>query len=173
MANIVLIGYRGCGKTTVGRLLADSLDRAFVDTDELVSHQAGCSIATIFERDGEAEFRRLEADAIRMATGRPNRIISVGGGAVESGENRKLLRKSGTVVWLEAPVDVLWRRIQADPKSATSRPNLAGGGIDEIQTILARRTPLYAETAHVVVRSGGRTPRQVMSDIEDWLAAQG
>ncbi|HRX86410.1 MAG TPA: shikimate kinase AroL [Phycisphaerae bacterium] len=171
--NVVLIGYRGSGKTTVGRLLAEELDAAFIDTDELIAHMAGQTIAEIFAAEGERGFRERESNAIRMATAKPNRVISVGGGAVESADNRKRLRGYGTVVWLEAPASILWKRIQADPASGAQRPNLASGGLAEVEEVLARRVPLYAETAHLVVRVGDGTPRRVMSDIQEWLAAQG
>lgn len=169
--NVVLIGYRGSGKSTVGKMLAEAQGCGFVDTDELIAHLAGCNIAVIFEREGEGGFREREAAAIKLATSKANRVISVGGGAVESAENGKLLRAYGTVVWLEAPVEVLWQRIQVDPATDVSRPDLAGGGLEEVRRVLARRVPLYAETSHVVVRVGSRTPREVVSDIEAWLAA--
>jgi shikimate kinase len=91
---------------------------------------------------------------------------------VERADNRTLLRGYGMVVWLEAPADALWQRIQADPATDASRPDLAGGGLEEVRRVLARRAPMYAETSHVVVRVGSRTPREVVSDIEAWLAAQ-
>ena len=171
--NVVLIGYRGSGKTTVGRLLAEDLDLGFVDTDELITHLAGKSIAELFAEEGEPAFRVREADAIKLAISKPDRVISVGGGAVESRENCTRLRGYGTVVWLEAPADVLWTRIQADPATGQQRPNLTGGGLEEVQTVLARRAPLYAQAAHFVVRVSDGTPRRVMSDIQEWLAAQG
>lgn len=171
--NIVLIGYRGSGKTTVGKLLAEEEDAGYIDTDELIVHMAGRSIAEIFAAEGEAGFRTREAAALKLAMAKPNRVISVGGGAIESKDNRNRMRGYGTVVWLEAPPEVLWERIQADPASAGQRPNLTSGGLEEVREVLARRAPLYAEAAHIVVRAGGRTPRQVMSDIQEWLAAQG
>ncbi|MCB9850409.1 MAG: shikimate kinase [Phycisphaerales bacterium] len=171
--NLVLIGYRGSGKTTVGRMLADERDCAFVDTDELIAHRAGKSIADIFADDGEPVFRKQETDAIKLATSQSGRVISVGGGAIESEKNRKTLRSYGTVVWLEAPAAILWQRISGDVATASQRPDLAGGGLQEVEAVLARRAAWYAETAHFVVRVSDRTPRQVMSDIEEWLALQG
>jgi shikimate kinase len=168
--NLVLIGYRGSGKTTVGRLMAADHEAGFIDTDELIVHQAGQSIAEVFADEGELGFRKREAEAIRLATAGKERVISVGGGAVESAANRKALRGYGTVVWLEAPAEVLWRRIREDANSVKQRPDLAGGGLDEVREVLARRAPLYAETAHCVVRVADRTPRQVVADIEQWLA---
>ncbi len=168
---IVLIGYRGSGKTTVGRLLAQRLDRAFIDTDELIVHFAGRSIRDIFDGEGEGGFRGRERQAVQMATAAPGRVISVGGGAVESQGNRRRFRNYGTVVWREAPPDTLWNRIQLDAETGSNRPNLTSGGLAEVREVLARRNPLYAETAHVVVRVTDRTPDQVVEDIEAWLAA--
>jgi len=170
--NLVLIGFRGSGKTTVGRLLAEAAECAFIDTDALVVHLAGRDIATIFAEEGEAGFRRREAEAIRIATAKPDRVISVGGGAVEDESNRNQLRAYGTVVWLEAPPEILWQRIQSDPSTRTSRPNLGCGGLEEVRTLLSHRARQYAQAAHFVVRVSDRTPKQVMSDIQEWLSAQ-
>ena len=170
--SVVLIGYRGSGKTTVGRLLADRRDAAFIDTDEMIVQFAGRSIAEIFEVEGEAGFRRREEQAIRMSTAQQGRIISVGGGAVDSEKNRRLLRDYGTVVWLEAPPETLWARMQDDRTTGDSRPDLGGGGLEEIREVLARRTPLYASTSHVAMHVATLTPKQVVSDIEAWLAAE-
>ena len=168
--NLVLIGYRGSGKTTVGRILAERRDLGFIDTDELITHLAGQDIAAVFAAEGEAGFRRREADAIKAATSKGNRVVSVGGGAVESDANCKRLRRWGTVVWLEAPPETLWKRIAEDPASSANRPDLAGGGQDEVREILERRAPLYASTAHFVVRTEGRSSQQVADDVESWLS---
>ena len=150
--NVVLIGYRASGKTSVGRLLADRLGTEFVDTDEIIAHQAGCSIAEIFATEGEEGFRARERAVIGSAVARPGKVISVGGGAVESADNRKRLRDYGKVIWLQAPADVLWRWMQEDADTAKNRPNLTQGGLAEVEEVQARREPLYAETAHVVIQ---------------------
>ena len=170
--NVVLIGYRGCGKTTVGRMLANRNDAGFVDTDELIVHQTGASIADIFANQGEPHFRKLEEAAIKMATKSVGRVISVGGGAVESKTNRSTLRGYGTVVWLQADVQTLWNRISSDAQSHGQRPNLAGGGLEEVEQVLNRRTPLYAELAHVAIATTNRHPNAIAEDIEAWLALQ-
>ncbi len=167
---IVLIGYRGSGKTRVGRIVAEQRDEQFVDIDELIVHFAGRDIATIFSEEGEHGFRNRERKCIEMSTAVPNRVISAGGGAVESPDTRELLRNYGTVVWLSAPADVLWSRISSDPASVINRPNLAGGGLSEVVEILEKRTPLYAQTSHVTV-DASRSPNDVARDINDLLAA--
>ncbi len=170
---VVLIGYRGSGKTTIGRMLADSRGDAFIDTDEMIAHFAGCSIADIFAGEGEGGFREREGKAIAMATAGSGRVISVGGGAIESAENRRVLRDYGTVVWLSAPAEVLWKRISSDKGTAETRPDLAQGGFEEVVEILQRRSELYAKTAHVAVDVSKSSPRQVVKDIELLLSVMG
>jgi shikimate kinase len=169
--SVVLIGYRGSGKSTVGRLLAARRGAAFVDTDEMIVESAGRSIREIFAASGEADFRKQETWAIELAVAEPGRVISVGGGAVEAEKNRRLLREYGVVVWLDAPAATLWRRIDNDPATASGRPDLGGGGEDEVRAVLARRNPLYAATAdhRILVISG--SPDNVVNDIELRLAA--
>lgn len=147
--NLVLIGYRGSGKTSVARRLADTLKCQMIDTDELIADEAGMSIADIFERENESGFRAREREAVKAATAIVDRIISVGGGAVESPENRRLLGDYGTVVWLDADPDTLWRRIRGDAQSASNRPDLTGGGLAEVESVVVRRRGLYESLADI------------------------
>ncbi len=167
--NVVLIGYRGSGKTTVGRMLAERYDVSFVDTDELVVHKAGESIAEIFATGGERAFRKLEEAAIKLATKAKSRIISVGGGAIESIANQKALRKFGTIVWLQADAESIWHRISNDKVSQNQRPNLTVGGINEVRSVLERRSPIYAELSQIAVATSGRPPTEVAEDVAAWL----
>jgi shikimate kinase len=144
--SVALIGYRGSGKTTVGKRLADQLWHKFVDTDELVVRKAGKDIRTIFEERGEAGFRELEAQAVAEACELQDHVIALGGGAVLREQNRKLIKDAGLkVVYLRCEVPELVRRIEADPTTASSRPGLTphGGGIEEVRQILAEREPIY------------------------------
>lgn len=160
--NVVLLGYRGSGKSCVARLVAERLGWAFVDTDELIEQHAGCTICEIFEQRGEAAFRALEAEVIAGLPGAGRRVISVGGGAVLAEENRRRLRATGHCIWLTAPAEELCRRITADPQTASRRPALTtAAGKDEVQQLLAVRAPLYAATAHDSVDTSGRSPEQV------------
>jgi shikimate kinase len=141
-----LIGYRGCGKTTVGKRLADSLWQKFVDTDDLVVKKAGRSIKQIFEEQGEAAFRDLEAQAVAEVCQLKDHVVSLGGGAVLREENRKAIKEAGLkVIYLKCEPAELVRRIQADPTTAATRPPLTGlgGGIEEVTKLLADREPLY------------------------------
>jgi shikimate kinase len=148
--NIVLIGYRGSGKSSIGKRLASNLWMDFVDTDTLIIERAGKSIREIFEAEGEAGFRQREAEVIAEVAGRDNRVIAAGGGAILRSENVAALKKNGKVVWLKATPEVLYQHIQADAQTTATRPNLtAGGGLEEVKTVLEKRTPLYEAAADV------------------------
>ena len=146
--SIILVGYRGSGKTTIGKKLADRLWQTFVDTDDMVAKAAGKTIKQVFEEDGEAKFRELEIAAVRDACATSDHVIALGGGAVTRQENRDAVKQSGhKVVYLRCDPQVLLKRIESDPTTATTRPNLTtmGGGIEEIRTLLAVREPLYRQ----------------------------
>jgi shikimate kinase len=112
---LFLAGFMGSGKSTVGRLVADEMGWAFVDLDEAIEQAHGATIADIFANKGEAEFRRMESEALRdqvrlAERGRP-RIVAMGGGAYASEANRKMLAELATVVWLDAPEELLFARV--------------------------------------------------------------
>lgn len=148
--SIVLIGYRGCGKTSIGRKLADRLWQPFVDTDDLVVKKAGKSIKDIFEQDGEERFRQLEAEVIKEVAKLDEHVIALGGGGATRQENVKALRDAGhKLIYLRCEPPELFRRIQMDPNTGVSRPALTkhGGGIEEIQAVMAEREPAYRAAA--------------------------
>jgi shikimate kinase len=160
--NVVLIGYRGSGKTTVGPLLAERLGWTFVDTDDLIASDAGTSIADIFAAEGEAGFRKREARAIARAGQGKQQVIAVGGGAVTDADNAEQLRSAGTVVWLTAPPEVLWERIKQDEQTASARPDLTTvGGLEEVRTVLAEREAAYEAAADVRIDTAERSPDDV------------
>lgn len=164
--NLILVGYRGSGKTTVGRLAASALGWIFLDTDELVTHAAGRSIAAIFAQDGEPAFRQLESQAIGQAVAGTRRVISVGGGAVLLPANRQQLTAAGVCVWLTAPPEELHRRLAADPRSASQRPALTdAAGLEEVRRVLAIRQPLYQAVAQRVVDTFGRPVEEVVREV--------
>jgi len=143
----VLIGYRGSGKTSIGRRLADRLWQPFVDTDEQIVARAGKTIREIFAQSGEAAFRDLEQQIVQesLSSGE-DRVISLGGGAVLRDANRALIGSGAhKVIYLRCDPAALHQRIHADPDTAANRPNLThlGGGIAEIERLLAEREPLY------------------------------
>ncbi len=167
--NLVLIGYRGCGKTTVGRLVAEIAGLPFVDTDQLITEQAGMSIARLFETEGEQGFRRREAEVIGQVADFGPSIISAGGGAVLSEDNMQRLKTRGHIVWLTCPALVLHERISLDESSAASRPALSDArGIDEVRSILADREPLYRRWADVEFSSHDRPVQSVAEAVCNW-----
>ena len=124
---IFLIGYRGTGKSTVARLLADKLGIEAIDADHELERRAGKTIRRIFTEDGEPRFRELESTLLAEFGQRDDVVIATGGGVVLRPENRAILR-TGRVVWLTAPADVLWRRMCGDESTRERRPDLAQGG---------------------------------------------
>lgn len=143
---IFLVGFMAAGKSCVGRALARLSGRPFVDTDRLVSALARRSVAQVFAAEGEAGFRRREAAALARAARVRGAVVSVGGGAVTRAENVRLMRRAGTVVWLQAGWKTLARRV--GPGGAQARPLWTRG-----RALLAERRPLYARAAHLRVRS--------------------
>ena len=169
---IVLIGFRGCGKSTVGPELSELVGGGFVDTDELISRHVGLSIATIFEREGESGFRRHEREAISRAIAEEPAVLSVGGGAVLHPQNVLALRAAGKLAWLTAPPEVLWARIQSDPATCESRPDLTAlTGLDEVRYLLIERESHYRKAADLAVETADRSPHDIALEIVDRLAA--
>tara|TARA_R110002096_G_scaffold24760_20_gene78022 strand:+ start:4034 stop:4567 length:534 start_codon:yes stop_codon:yes gene_type:complete len=148
--NIILIGFMGTGKSTVGQKIADSLDFEFVDTDSLVVEMAGKPITQIFEEQGEPAFRDLETKALEQAADGQHRVISTGGGIILRSENRALLHGHGFCVWLRAKPETVYERTCAN----NERPLLQGESPrDTIERLLAERDSLYRQTAHFNVRT--------------------
>src|SRR5438105_407154 len=128
---LCLIGYRGSGKTTTGRLLAGRLSLTFVDTDEWIVRQAGKTIKEIFEQSGEQAFRDIETRVVREVCQLDDVVISFGGGALDREENREAVKDAGRkLIYLRCAPAELLRRIRNDPQTAAARPNLTslGGG---------------------------------------------
>jgi shikimate kinase len=152
--NIVLIGFMGCGKSTVGRELHQRLGYPLVDMDQLIEERAGKPITAIFADEGEAAFREMEADVLRelARSKETRRIISTGGGVVGTAENRGLLKNLGYVVWLDAPLPVIMERTG----KSRGRPLLhTGNPAAKIQALLEIREPLYQQTAHLKLDTAG------------------
>ena len=163
---ITLIGYRGCGKSTVGPLVAARLGWECVDSDDVIEAQAGRSISDIFAADGEAEFRRLEAQVLQQLTTRASLVIAAGGGAILAEENRSVLKAAGPVIWLEASVGTLAARIRGDQSSAARRPSLTGKSVEqEVEEVLAARHDLYAAAAGHRICVDEATPEEIAATV--------
>jgi shikimate kinase len=166
--SIVLTGYRGSGKTTLGRLLADRLNRPFIDCDELIVRRAGKSIREIFASDGEAAFRALESQVVGEVAGLHDHVIALGGGALGSDKNRRaILEARHDVIFLRCDSTELLRRINADVTTSDNRPSLTGlgGGLAEIETLLARREPIYRAAMTLELDVTHLTPQQAVEQI--------
>lgn len=146
--NITLIGYRGSGKSSIGKRLAAHLWFDFVDTDTLLTERAGKTIRDLFEAEGEQGFRERESTIIREVAVRDKLVIAAGGGAILRPENVAALKSNGKIIWLRASAETLHARIQADTATTDNRPNLtAAGGLEEVRTLLEQRNPLYQAAA--------------------------
>jgi shikimate kinase len=162
---IFLIGARGTGKSTVGRALAARIGWAFVDADEHLEAAAGRTIADIFKVEGEPGFRDREAATLAELAERTRFVIATGGGVVLRAENRVKLR-SGFTVWLQASPEAAFARLQADPTTASRRPNLTStGGIEEIRNLMAARESLYRQAADFTLDTALLSPEAAVDAI--------
>jgi len=160
---IALIGLMGAGKSAVARVLGERLGVSVADLDGMIEAVEGCSVAELFERAGEAWFRRRESELLAEAIRSGVQVVACGGGVVLDAERRRLLRERCRVVWLEASPETAAGRLEAvDGHAASVRPLLAGQPARErLAQLLAERAPLYAEAAHARVATDGRSPEQV------------
>ena len=162
---VVLVGFMGSGKSSVGRELSRRFGAPFVDMDERIESAAGSPIRDLFAREGEPAFREREKAALRDALSVKGCVIATGGGAFSEEENRVLLRSYAPVVYLEAAVETILERLAGD----LGRPLLRGGGREEVvRELLSRRVPGY-RTADVTVRTDGRTVEEVAGQVADWI----
>lgn len=156
--HVILLGFMGSGKTTVGRLIAERMGLPFVDTDRCVGELAGMTIPEIFDRAGEETFRSYETRALRHALDGPPSIIATGGGIVTREENWPLMTSRGVTVWLRVGFDTLRRRL-ADSKD---RPLLSGDTTwERTRRLYLQREPLYRRAAAWV---DGEQPAEVVAD---------
>ena len=165
--NIALIGYRGSGKTTIGKLLANRLWMDFVDTDALIAARAGKTIREIFDAGGEVAFRDLESAVIADVLTKDNQVVALGGGAILRPENLQRIKAAARVIYLQADAATLHARILADPATAQTRPSLtvAGGSLEEVQTLLAQRDPHYRAAADATLEVNRLTPQDAATYI--------
>lgn len=174
--NIALVGFMGCGKTSVGRCLAARTGYDFVDTDDLVAEKAGKPVAEIFSAEGEGAFRVMEREVLQGLVGRKRMILSTGGGLILEPVNREALRRMGIVAWLDADPDLLFERASRSgrrPLLQTDTPK------ESFHQLLESRIAIYSDTsdfrvdstaldhtqtAEAILESLGRHPRRFAFD---------
>ena len=172
--NLILIGYRATGKTTLAKLLAERLGWQWIDADVEIERRAGKSIARMFTEDGEPAFRDLEAQVIADLCRQDRLVLAAGGGAPLREGSRRVMRECNRVVWLTALPETILRRMTGDATTAARRPSLTEKDpLEEIVHLLARREPVYRETAHWTVDTQGKTPEQLTDEILAMMQEEG
>ena len=163
MKNVVLMGFMGAGKTTIGRKLAKALECEFIDTDERIEIEQKRKISDIFAEDGEETFRDMETNLLKHLQDREEGfVLSIGGGMPVREENRTLLRNLGTVVYLKTSKAEIIRRVSGDK----NRPLLQGGDLDEkVTNLMKAREQIYKDTAHKEVVTDGKNLQKVVNEI--------
>ncbi|MBX6420311.1 MAG: shikimate kinase AroK [Nevskia sp.] len=164
--NVFLVGPMGAGKTTIGRRLAELRGLPFVDSDHEIEARTGADIALIFDKEGEAGFRRRERQVIEELTRRHGLVLATGGGAVLDPDNRRALAARGYVVYLYASVEQQLARTER----SDNRPLLQNGDRREtLEKLFRIRDPLYREIADLVLPTDGRNARALAREIEEHL----
>lgn len=166
---IFLVGLSGSGKSTAGRLLSRRLQLPFIDLDTEIERRAGRSIETIFAEQGEPAFRQLESELIAEIAGRETAVVATGGGAPTDPQSRAVMRRSGSVVWLDAASPQLAERLD---KQGVARPLLPGDPLDNLERLRAERQSAYADCGPRV-DTGNKTPAEVVDAIVRSLATAG
>lgn len=164
--HLYLTGYRGTGKSSVATIIAKSLRALVIDLDQMIEANAGKSIREIFEQGGESLFRKLESEALQTVADAPPAVVSLGGGAILSQENRRRICQSGICFWLDADADTIAERIGGDQTTADRRPSLTTlGELDEIRELLSQRRALYESVANHRIDTTGKSIETVADEI--------
>ena len=164
MKTIVLMGFMGAGKSTIGKSLAKTMNCEFIDTDAYIEKEQGRKISEIFEKDGEVVFRDMETDLLKRLQERTDGfVLSLGGGMPVREENRKLLRNLGCVVYLKTSKEEILRRVSGD----RNRPLLQGGALeDKVTALMNAREGIYMETSHEEVVTDGKSVEDLVTEIQ-------
>ena len=162
-SNLILIGFMGSGKSTVGKILAEKLEMKFLDTDLEIEKEQGRSVQDIFSEKGEEYFRKLENEMSKKLSTENNTIISTGGGIILNKENIEYLKKDGVVFFLDVAKKTLYRRLV----SSKGRPLLEGDELwSKINNVLGERLERYRSSADFIVKVGNEIPYETMEDIK-------
>ncbi len=168
--NLVLIGYRGAGKSVLSNRLAEKLGWPVHHMDEMLVERFGCAIPEFVEKNGWDAFRDEEQKLTEELTHQENAVIDCGGGVIVRDANIEALRKTGFVVWLQAPVEVIAQRIAGD----ANRPSLTGKGTaaDEVRDVLSQREALYQKASHATLDTNACSIEQCVETIYEQFVAQ-
>mgnify|MGYP002885401145 CR=1 FL=1 len=150
--NIILVGYRAAGKSTIGKELATKLNFNFYDVDRFIEPRiTPKTLSEFYLEVGEEGFRPLETEIVLDLCNRPQSVISLGAGSLMRKKNQQAAKKNAQIIYIKVPAKDLWSRIQLDPNSKKTRPNLAGGGFKEVETMLKIREPDYLSCSNLIV----------------------
>lgn len=166
LSTIYIIGFRGCGKTTIGYILSKKLKYKFKDTDELIQKNYNTTISNLVNTEGWEKFRKIESEILRN-TAEKNTIVSTGGGIILNKNNITFMRKKGVVFYLFATVEILKMRLLKDfKKNLDQRPNLTNYKSidDEIDQVLKNRLNVYKKTAHFTINAN-QSPKKIVQQI--------
>lgn len=159
--SFVLIGLPGVGKTTIGKLLSNTLDCPFVDTDDLIEQKMNCSISEIFAKYGEEYFRQIETSVIKDLSANVSQIVAIGGGAFQKEENRQSLQQLGKIVYLKASPDGVFERLKED----SSRPLLqCSSPFEKIKELYHKRKDAF-ELADMIIDTTDLSVQEVLEKI--------
>ena len=162
MKGIILIGFMGAGKTTVGRLLSQKTGMDHIDFDDKIVEEIGMSIQEYFDLHGEDAFRERETAVLKRYLDH-NQVVSTGGGIVMRPENRELLKQMAPVVYLKTKPESFISRLKQD--HTTVRPLVVSKSAEEIQEVFEPRIPFYEESASIIIETDNRTPEAIVKEI--------
>ncbi len=167
--NIYLIGFRGSGKTTLGKILAKELNMNFIDIDKLIEEKENKKISEIFKEKGEEYFRKIEHLTLKEITKQDNQIISTGGGIVILEENRKIIKESGISIYLTTNIETTHKRIQFD----NNRPQLTNKDLlEEIKFLIQNRKPYYEELANYTLDTSKYNIEESIKKIKEFIITE-
>ncbi len=173
--NIFLTGYRTCGKTSVGRIVAEQTNLIFVDTDELVEKKAEKTISEIFKEQGEQGFRKIESNAVTESCSGNGKLVALGGGAILSQSNAEKIKNSGLVILLKASPETIKQRLLLDlQKNKQQRPGLTGDGlVNEIERVLSSRAESYERLSDFEIETDSLSVEEVAGKVIKIMEANG
>ena len=160
--NIFLIGFMGSGKSTIARMLAKETKKQLIEMDETIEEEAGCSINQIFEEHGEAHFRDLESQLVTRIADQGGMVVSCGGGVVLREENILIMRKNGSIIYLAATPETIYKRV----RHSTNRPLLNGNmNVEYITQLMEKRLPVYEKAADIVIDVNEKEKKEIVAEI--------